>query len=261
MSEVRIEVSELKTELGDLKFEICIDSALGAEIAQKAGAHRVELCQALRVGGTTPSAAMIQRVRAACQLGLHVLIRPRGGDFCFNEVERAIMARDVELAGEWGADGVVIGGLRDDGSIDGDHCARLIELARPMSVTFHRAFDLCTDAHVALGELLELGADYVLTSGQAATAHEGRELLRQLVGAAGDQLTVLAGAGINEQNVGELVRFSGVQELHFSARSRCQVAETIRRVNMGSDPSADLVRDETDLGRVQAIIEAARRAT
>jgi copper homeostasis protein len=250
-------VSDLNFEVSDLNFEVCIDSVVGANIAQEAGAHRVELCQALSVGGTTPSAAMIQRVRATCQLGLHVLIRPRGGDFCFNDEEWAIMARDVELAGEWGADGVVIGGLRDDGTVDGDHCARLIDLARPMSATFHRAFDLCSDAHVALEELVDLGVDYVLTSGQAATAHEGRDLLRQLVDVAADRLIVLAGAGINEHNVRELVCHSRVQELHFSARSTCHVVEAVRQVSMGSDARADLVRDETDLGRVRAIIHAA----
>jgi copper homeostasis protein len=244
--------------VSELKFEICIDSVVGASIAQQAGAHRVELCQALSVGGTTPSAAMIQHVRANCQLGLHVLLRPRGGDFCFNDEEWDIMARDVELAGEWGADGVVIGGLRDNGTVDVTRCARLIDLARPMAVTFHRAFDLCSDAHLALEELIDLGVDYVLTSGQAATAHEGRDLLRQLVDVATGRLTVLAGAGINEQNVGELVRHSGVQELHFSARSTCHVVKAVRQVNMGSDANADLVRDETDPGRVQAIMHAAR---
>ena len=182
--------------MNDLRFEICIDSVAGAIAAQEAGAHRVELCQALSVGGTTPSAAMIQSVKAASNFPVHVLIRPRGGDFVFCDDEWDVMARDIELAGEWGVDGVVIGGLCADRTLDVEHCRRLIERARPMSVTFHRAFDLCADPMTALRQLLDLRVDRLLTSGQAATAHEGRGFLRDLVRAAGERLLIMAGAGI-----------------------------------------------------------------
>ena len=247
--------------MSELQFEICIDSVAGAMTAQEGGADRVELCQALSVGGTTPSAAMIQRVRAVCDLGLHVLIRPRGGDFVFSTQEWQVMARDIELAGEWSADGVVIGGLKADGTIDVERCARLIEAAGPMSVTFHRAFDLCVDPVAGLDQLVELGVDRVLTSGQAASAHEGRMLLRQLVDGAQDRLIVLAGGGISETNVAELIEGSGVRELHFSARSTISVGTRTSSVQMGSEAEADLRRDETDLARVKAIIAAAKRST
>ncbi|HCV23543.1 MAG TPA: copper homeostasis protein CutC, partial [Candidatus Latescibacteria bacterium] len=265
------------------RFEICIDSVAGAIAAQEAGAHRVELCQALSVGGTTPSAAMIQSVKAASNFPVHVLIRPRGGDFVFCDDEWDVMARDIELAGEWGVDGVVIGGLCADRTLDVDHCRRLIERARPMSVTFHRAFDLCADPMTALRQLLDLRVDRLLTSGQAATAHEGRGLLRDLVRAAGERLLIMAGAGIHERNVAELVRDSGVNELHFtgrlssgrsssgrsgkgrSAHERSDSERSVSQagagsVQMGSDAQADHIREETDANRIQAIMAAAERA-
>ena len=270
--------------MNDLRFEICIDSVAGAiaameaiqrrlTAAQEAGAHRVELCQALIVGGTTPSAAMIQSVKAASNFPVHVLIRPRGGDFVFCDDEWDVMARDIELAGEWGVDGVVIGGLCADRTLDVDHCSRLIERARPMSVTFHRAFDLCADPMTALRQLLDLRVDRLLTSGQAATAHEGRGLLRDLVRAAGERLLIMAGAGIHERNVAELVRDSGVNELHFTGRSssgrsgkgRSAHERSVSQagagsVQMGSDAQADHIREETDANRIQAIMAAAERA-
>jgi copper homeostasis protein len=246
--------------VGGLRFEICIDSIAGAIAARQGGAQRVELCSALSVGGTTPSAAMIRHSRAACDLGLHVLIRPRGGDFVFDTLEWQVMETDVELAGEWGADGVVIGGLRADGSIDTDRCARLIERARPMTVTFHRAIDVCAEAESAVKDLVDLGVERVLTSGQASTAHAGRHLIRRMVDATDGRLIVMAGAGVDEQNAAELIRDGGVHELHFSARRRLApvVSPTpAGGAQMGSDASADTVREETDPDRIRAIIDAA----
>lgn len=248
----------------ELRFEICIDSVVGAIRARQAGAHRVELCAALSVGGITPSAAMIRHVRAECDLGLHVLIRPRGGGFHYDAGEWSVMEADIALAGEWGAEGVVIGGLREDGSVDTDRCARLIECARPMSVTFHRAFDVSPDPEAALDDLIGLGVDRVLTSGQAASAYAGRDLLGRLVERAAGQLIVMAGAGVSEENVHDLMHASGVHELHFSARrplASSPGATASGGVQMGSDAAADRTRDETDVARIRAIIAAARGAS
>ncbi len=247
----------------DLRFEICIDSVAGAIAARQGGAGRVELCAALSVGGTTPSAAMIRHVRETCDLGLHVLIRPRGGDFVFDASEWQVMETDVDLARQWGADGVVIGGLTANGAIDVDRCARLIEAARPMSVTFHRAIDVCADAESSVRELVGLGVDRVLTSGQAATAHAGRHLIRRLVEAVRGDLVVMAGAGVNEENAAEIIRDGGVRELHFSARTRIPPAASSApssAVQMGSDAAANTIRDETDADRIRAIIAAAATA-
>lgn len=233
--------------------EVCVDGVTGAGAAQTGGAHRLELCQALSVGGITPSAGMIQQVKVSVDLPVHVLIRPRPGNFHFDAAEFAVMRRDIELAGEWGADGVVIGMLRQDGTVDVDGVGRLIEAARPMSVTFHRAFDVTPDAASALGALIALHVDRVLTSGQAASAWEGRQLLARLVEAAAQRLIVMPGAGIDEINAGDLVRETGVREIHFSARREVVVAPSggEEGVRMGSDASADRVLGVTDVDRVR----------
>lgn len=244
--------------LAPLRFEVCVDAVTGAVAALAAGADRIELCQGLSVGGTTPSAGSMQATLAAADIAVHVLIRPRAGDFCYDARELAVMRRDIELAGAWGAQGVVLGVLRPDGLVDVEACARLIEASRPMSVTFHRAFDVAAGAADALDALVDLGVDRVLTSGQAPTAHAGRHLLRQLVDRAAERLGILAGGGVREDNVAELVRDSGVRELHFSARRRLASAMPPRGgVAMGRDAEADTTREETDPDRVRRIIAAA----
>jgi copper homeostasis protein len=230
----------------NLQYEVCVDSASGARVAQEGGAHRVELCGALSVGGITPSAGAIRATRELVEIDVHVLIRPRAGDFHFDAAEIDTMRRDIEMAGEWGAKGVVIGALTNDGRVAVETCRQLIEAAASMSVTFHRAFDVTEDAASALGALIALGCDRVLSSGQAASAWAGRELL--------------PGAGIDETNAGDLVRETGVRELHFSATSDVAIASIGGRgVAMGSDTSADRVRGVTDVERVRRIISASVR--
>jgi len=158
----------------DFKLEICVDSIESAINAQVAGAHRIELCDNLPEGGTTPSFGMIASVRANLSIGIHVIIRPRGGDFLYSDTEFDIMRRDIEMCGEAGVEGVVIGILRTNGSVDTERTSKLVELAQPMSVTFHRAFDLCSDPFSGLQEIIETGASRVLTSGQKNTVPEER---------------------------------------------------------------------------------------
>jgi copper homeostasis protein len=244
----------------NLQYEVCVDSASGARVAQEGGAHRVELCGALSVGGITPSAGAIRATRELVEIDVHVLIRPRAGDFHFDAAEIDTMRRDIEMAGEWGAKGVVIGALTNDGRVAVETCRQLIEAAASMSVTFHRAFDVTEDAASALGALIALGCDRVLSSGQAASAWAGRELLAELVRESAGRITILPGAGIDETNAGDLVRETGVRELHFSATSDVAIASIGGRgVAMGSDTSADRVRGVTDVERVRRIISASVR--
>ncbi|WP_066831929.1 copper homeostasis protein CutC [Rufibacter ruber] len=199
-------------------LEVCVDSVASAVTAQAAGAHRVELCDNLVEGGTTPSAGMIKACRAHLTIPLHVLIRPRRGDFLYSDLEYDVMRQDIEVARQLGADGVVTGVLLPDGHIDKARTHALVQKARPMSVTFHRAFDLTPDPLHALADLLELGVDRLLTSGQRPTAADGAELIRQLRVAARGKMAIMPGGGINEENITALIKATGASEFHASAR-------------------------------------------
>ena len=202
-----------------MKIEICVDSVEGAMAAQRGGADRVELCDNLMEGGTTPSGGCIKLARENLRLGLQVIIRPRGGDFLFSDVEFGVMAEDIRLVKALGADGVVIGCLTSAGDIDVARTAKLIDLARPMNVTFHRAFDMCRDPRQGLEELIRLGVDRVLTSGQEASVLEGLDLIRELHQQAAGRIILMPGGGLTVRNVKKIVDLSGVSEVHLSARS------------------------------------------
>jgi copper homeostasis protein len=202
-----------------MKIEICVDSVAGALAAEQGGADRIELCANLIEGGTTPSAGCIQLARAQIQIGLHVIIRPRGQDFLYSDLELAVMREDVLTAKRLGADGVVIGCLTAEGDVDLARTQELIGLARPMQVTFHRAFDMCRDPQSALEQLIALGVERVLTSGQEATAVEGLDMIAALNRQAGDRIIVIPGGGLTGRNVGRVVAATGVREVHLSARS------------------------------------------
>lgn len=198
-------------------FEICIDSVAGAVSAGEAGAERVELCDALVLGGTTPSAASIRLACARSSARVVVLVRPRGGDFVYGPSELEVMEADVRFAREAGAWGVAIGALGEDGDLNSSAMARLIEAARPMQVTMHRAFDHCRDRAAVMEELITLGVDRILTSGGAADAFAGCEEIAALVRRAAGRLVILPGGGVREHNVAEVVRRTGVSEVHFTA--------------------------------------------
>jgi len=200
----------------DTQIEACVESVESAADAQAGGAHRVELCTGLTVGGTTPSPETIARARERLKIGLFVLIRPRGGDFCYTPEEYETMARDVLRAKELGADGVVIGGLTRDGEVDRDRIRRLLEAAHPLAVTFHRAFDASRNLDEALDVVQELGVKRILTSGGAATAEEGIPVLRRLVGRAGPggRVSILA-CGTIGANAPRIIRETGVKEIHM----------------------------------------------
>lgn len=208
-------------------LEMCVDSLPSALAAEAGGADRIELCSGLAEGGLTPSLGLIRAVRAQVGLRVHVMIRPRPGDFVYSADEIAVMREDILLARQSGAEGVVFGLLTAGGDVDVEATATLVAHARPMEVTFHRAIDVARDLHRALKAVMEAGADRVLTSGGRLSALEGAEELRVMVQEAGAQsgiqpgatLRVMAGGGVRAENIPELARRTGVTEFHAALRS------------------------------------------
>ena len=237
-------------------LEICAGSVESAIAARDGGAKRIELCAALEVGGVTPSAGVIAEARKVDGLVLNVIIRPRGGDFLYNEYEVACMEEDIRTCKRLGADGVVIGALTAEGDIDKAVCKRLIEAADGMSVTFHRAFDMCRNPHEALEELISLGCDRVLTSGQAPTAEAGIPLLKQLVEQAVGRIIIMPGCGVNSKNAAMILQATEATEIHASARKSVGSGMVFRHsgVSMGNPDCDEYARKETDVNEVRAIV-------
>lgn len=198
-------------------YEICVDSVAGVRAAKDAGAHRAELCAALIEGGITPSRGMMREARKIPGIKIQAMIRPRGGDFLFDDDEFEIMKADIDAAKAEHADGVVIGLLNPDGTIDEERSRELIACAKPLSVTFHRAFDMTPDPFAALETLIGLSVDRVLTSGQEASVLEGLPLIAELVRRASDRIIVMPGGGITSRNVDRIVDAVRPKEIHFAA--------------------------------------------
>ena len=244
--------------------EACVATVASALAAESAGAGRLELCGGLVEGGITPSTGMLTRVRERVALPVHVLIRPRGGDFLFDGDEIELMLRDIATARTAGAEGVVIGALDREGRIDTGLTRRLTDAARPMSVTFHRAFDLARDPAEALDTLIGLGIERLLTSGQAMSALRGAATIAALVRQAGGRIAIMAGGGINEANAARIVQETGVTEIHVGAIGILDSAMEFRRedVFMGRPYQPDEYRRvETDPERVRIIVEKVRGET
>lgn len=237
--------------------EICVDSVESATIAEAAGAGRVELCSALSEGGVTPSAGLIESVRRNVGIKLHVLIRPRGGDFLYSDNDFSVMRRDIDLAGEYGADGIVTGLLNTDGTVDLERTALLTEYASPMNVTFHRAFDMCRDPKKALEDIISAGVTRILTSGQAKTAIEGALLIKNLCDESAGRISIMPGGGIDEYNVALLAATTGAREYHLSGRRQRESRMTFRRkgIFMG-DPrlQSEYILKSADAERIRSII-------
>lgn len=239
-------------------LEICAGSVESAIAARDGGAARIELCAALEIGGTTPSAGLIAEARKIEGIVLNVIIRPRGGDFLYNEHEAACMEQDIRTCRQLGADGVVIGALTADGDIDTALCKRLIDAAKGMSITFHRAFDMCRDPKRALEELIAIGCDRVLTSGQAATAEAGLSLLKELVQQAAGRISIMPGCGVNSGNAARILQATGAVEIHASARKSVGSGMLFRHsgVSMGTPGSDEYARKETDTNEVKLIVRS-----
>lgn len=199
-------------------IEICCNSVQSAANAHAAGATRIELCQDLASGGTTPSYATIKYCIEKLQLNVFVLIRPRTGNFYYNDLEYQTIIKDIEICRDLGATGVVIGFLHNDDSVDKASTRRAVKVARPMQVTFHRAFDECLHWATALEDIIACGCDRILTSGCRPTVMEGINTLRDIVVRAGDRIRILAGSGITADNVQNVVHRSGVSEIHASCK-------------------------------------------
>ena len=219
----------------DYKIEICANSVTSCIEAQKGGAYRVELCAAIPEGGTTPSYGDMVLARELLSIKLNVIIRPRSGDFLYSDLEQKIMLKDIEAAQKLGIDGVVIGCLTPQGDVDMARNKELIEAAGEMSVTFHRAFDMCRDPFESIEKIIELGCSHILTSGQQPKAEQGIPLLKQLVQQANNRIVIMPGSGITDQNIAKIALETGARELHLSARSPMESKMQFRNptVSMG----------------------------
>lgn len=237
--------------------EICVDSVESAIVAEAAGAGRIELCSALVEGGVTPAAGLIEAVRSNTSLRMHVLVRPRSGDFLYSDSEFGVMRREIDTVGEKGAEGIVTGILMRDGNVDVERTALLVEYAAPMSVTFHRAFDMCRDPMKALEDIISAGAGRILTSGQAKTAIDGSQLIRKLRDASQGRIIIMPGGGIDEYNAALLATATGATEYHLSGRRQRESLMTFRRkgIYMG-DPrlQSEYIIKTADEERIRAVI-------
>lgn len=201
-------------------IEIATSDFLTTKSAVEGGADRIELCANLAEGGTTPSYAHIKKCREAFDIALFPIIRPRGGDFLYTKDEFEIMKNDIKLCNELGCDGIVIGLLNMDGTIDMTRTSELIELAYPLDVTFHRAFDRCKDPFAALEELIEIGCQRILTSGQKPTVSEGIDLITGLNKQADERIIIMPGSGLRKDNIKMLAEKTGCVEFHSSLRGK-----------------------------------------
>lgn len=196
-------------------IEICLESVESVIAAEKGGADRVELCSDLFEGGLTPTIGTVKTALKKSNIKINAMIRPRGGDFCYSDEEFEVMKEDIKAFKETGINGIVFGILTPEGDVDIKRSKEIIELARPLAVTFHRAFDMTRDPYKSLEELIELGVDRVLTSGQEATVPEGADLLEELVQIAGDRIIVMPGCGITERNFPKLRDKIKAKEYHI----------------------------------------------
>lgn len=245
----------------NIQLEVCANSVTSALAAQEGGAYRVELCDNLENGGTTPSFGQILLARKQLNIRLYVLIRPRSGDFLYSDLEFEIMKADVRGCVDAGCDGVVIGILNADGTIDKSRCKELVDMAKSkgLGVTFHRAFDMVADQNQALEDVIEIGCERVLTSGGRSTAMEGASHIAHFVEKAAGRISIMPGSGIDEHNVADLVHFTGVAEIHSSARK--SIKSRMKYLNdhiiMGSTMGVEYSFDQSDAERVRKIIKLA----
>lgn len=199
-------------------LECCVDSVESAIEAEKGGANRIELCSALVIGGLSPSKALFEKVKEQVNIKIHVLLRPRFGDFCYTDFEHEIIKKEIKMFKELGADGVVIGTLKSDGSLNLGQMKELVEEAEGMSITLHRAFDMCADPFRTLEEVKELGIHTILTSGQKNSCIDGKDLLGQLMKKANREVDILIGGGVDVSVIPALYESTGATSYHMSGK-------------------------------------------
>lgn len=219
----------------DYILEVCVDSVESARAAVEGGADRLELCTNLVIGGTTPGVSQFKQIRKFCDVPINVLVRPRYGDFLYTEAEFLMVLEDVELLRNLGADGVVVGFLKPDGTLDLERLKAIREKTRKGHLTLHRAFDLCLDPYQALEEAIKAGTDTILTSGQQQSAWKGRELLAELSKQAAGRLDIMAGGGVDPEVIAGFLKESSLHCFHMSGKMILNSAMTYRKagVSMG----------------------------
>ncbi|NEU09289.1 copper homeostasis protein CutC [Flavihumibacter sp. R14] len=235
----------------DFELEICANSILSALAAQLGGASRIELCDNMAEGGTTPSAGMIMQCKKLLSIPVFPIIRPRGGDFLYSDEEFAIMKQDISFCKNAGCEGVVIGILNGDGSIDTARCSELVKLAQPMQVTFHRAFDRCNDLERGLEDIISLGCQRVLTSGGELSAADAPDKLKKLVEQAGARIAIMAGSGITEENIALIAEKTGVRQFHSTAKTTVVSAMSYHASGDLAKQDGDFAIMETSSAKVQ----------
>ena len=242
----------------DYKLEICTNSVASCIEAQNGGAYRVELCAAIPEGGTTPSYGEISVAREMLDIKLNVIIRPRSGDFLYSEIEHKTMLKDIEIAKSLGADGVVFGCLTADGDVDIERNKELLDAAGDLDTTFHRAFDKCRNPFEALEDIIKLGFNRILTSGQQPKADKGIPLLKELVEKADNRIIIMPGSGITEDNISHIASETGASEFHLSARTpvKSKMKYKDDNVSMGGTNITidEYVQNITNAARVKATL-------
>lgn len=238
----------------DHKLEICAADIASVKAAADGGADRIELCAALSEGGLTPSEGFIRKALEEKRLKVNVLIRPRSGNFVYSPAEKEIILSDIALCRRLGANGVVIGALLPDGSLDTDFCREMLASAGEMETTFHRAFDVCSSPDKTLEQLIELGFTRILTSGQESSAMQGAANIRRIAGLADGRILIMAGAGVNPGNIADLKSESQADDFHASARTAMKT-ESTNKVSMGASDGPDSVYYTTNPETVKALAD------
>ena len=250
------------TLAGSVTIEICVESVESALAAQRGGAHRIELCSGLVEGGTTPNSGLISTVRSCVSVPVYVMIRPRNGDFLYGQEDFEIMKQDVLTAKQLGAKGVVLGILKQDGRVDVERTALLVQLARPLGVTFHRAFDMSRDFGESLEALIAANVDRVLTSGGEQKVEDALPTVASLVKKAAGRISIVAGGGITGRNARHVIDATGVRELHASATA--SVASVMKHRNekiaMGAVRGREYQRQVVSEEKVRHLVTAAVNA-
>ncbi len=247
-----------------MTIEVVVYTIESALKAQEGGADRIELCDNPSEGGTTPSYGLIEAVRQNVNMDVYVMIRPRGGDFLYSNYEFHSMKRDISQCQKISVDGIVFGILNPDGTIDKKRCKELIDKARPLKVTCHRAFDMTLDPFEALEDCIEVGFDRILTAGQQARASKGAELIGQLIQKANGRIAIMPGSGVNEDTVSEIIKKSGAKEIHFSATAFRESGMKFKNqqiAGMGSDEGSEFKLRTVNPARVRKIRNFAEAAS
>ena len=243
-------------------LEACVDSVRSAIEAEKGGASRVELCSDLVIGGVSPSIPLFRQIRKYTDLRIRVLLRPRYGDYCYDSYEFEELKEEVSLFREEGADGVVVGILNPDGTLNTEQLSELKQEAGSMEITLHRAFDVCADPFQALEQAVEMGFDTILTSGQAPTAWEGRDLLRELQKKSRGRIEILAASGIGPEPIRNLIPFTGISSYHMSGKAELESAMTFRKkgIGLGLSESSDYKILQTDSHEIRTSVALLKQA-